>query len=225
MGAGEPGRGTVDVSRVSAGAAMIGVVGYVAVDVVLQLLPPYYSPISEAESNLAVGPFGAVMNLNFLGRAATTLCAMVAIRALGPASALQRVGLLLLGLAGLCSGALAFFPTDIAVAGTGLVAETTAGLVHLVFATLGFLSALAAVVLLTISLHHNHLLPGSHRAALLFAGIASAGLLFLLLTTTVAPSLLGLAERMCLLGILGWVFCVCAGILRLKSASPATISS
>ena len=34
---------------------------------------------------------------------------------------------------------------------------------------------------------------------------------------SVAAGLLGLAERMCLLGILGWVFFVCAGILRLNA--------
>jgi len=211
------GRGTVDVRRVSASAAMLGVLGYVAVDVVLQLLPPHYSPISEAESNLAVGPFGWVMSLNFLGRAATTLCAMVAIGRLGPASFLHRIGLFLLGLAGLCSGVLAFFPTDIPAAGAGLVAETPAGLVHVVFATLGFLTAFAAIVLLTRSLHRNALSPDSHRTALIFTAIATAGLLFLLLTVTVAPGLLGLAERMCLLGILGWVFFVCAGVLRLNA--------
>ena len=202
---------------------MVGVALYVLIDVVLQLLPPHYSPISEAESTLAVGPFGWVMNLNFLGRAATTLCAMVAIGQLGTASALHRIGLLLLGLAGVCSGVLAFFPTDIPVAGAGLVAETTAGLVHLVFATLGFLAAFAAIVLLTGSLHQNALVPDSHRAALIFTAIAATGLLFLLLTVTVtvAPGLLGLAERMCLLGILGWVFFVCAGIVRLNARVPA----
>ncbi|WP_104197637.1 DUF998 domain-containing protein [Cryobacterium sp. M15] len=207
--------------RVSASAAMLGVLGYVAVDVVLQLLPPHYSPISEAESNLAVGPFGWVMSVNFLGRAATTLCALVAIGQLGTVSALHRIGLLLLGVAGLCSGVLAFFPTDIPAAGAGLVAETAAGLVHLVFATLGFLTAFAAIVLLTRSLHRNALLPESHRAALIFTAIAMAGLLFLLLTVTVAPGLLGLAERICLLGILGWVFFVCAGMLRLNARVPA----
>jgi hypothetical membrane protein len=89
--------------------------------------------------------------------------------------------------------------------------------VHVVFATLGFLTAFAAIVLLTRSLHRNALSPDSHRTALIFTAIATAGLLFLLLTVTVAPGLLGLAERMCLLGILGWVFFVCAGVLRLNA--------
>lgn len=94
-------------------AAMAGVAAYVGVDVVLQRLPPHYSLIRDAESNLAVGPFGWIMNLNFMGRAATTLCLVHAVLRTGPASPLRTTGAVLLGIGGACSGLLAFFPTDI----------------------------------------------------------------------------------------------------------------
>ncbi len=108
------GQGTaLRVRRRYSVAAMAGVATYVGVDAVLQRLPPHYSLIRDAESNLAVGPFGWIMNLNFIGRAATTLCLVRAVLGTGPASPLRTTGAALLGLGGACSGVLAFFPTDI----------------------------------------------------------------------------------------------------------------
>lgn len=39
-------------------ATIVGIALYVVIDVITQLLPPHYNPISQAESNLAVGPYG-----------------------------------------------------------------------------------------------------------------------------------------------------------------------
>jgi hypothetical protein len=89
-----------------AAAAMAGVVIYAVVDIVLHLLPPHYNPISDAESNLAVGPFGWIMNLNFLGRAAMTFCLIAAVSRTGPATELRRTGSWLLAVGGVCSGVL-----------------------------------------------------------------------------------------------------------------------
>ena len=200
---------------------MVGVVVYVLVDVVLQFLPPYYSPITDAESNLAVGPYGWVMNLNFLGRAVTSFAAVGALfsvtrmnrmRARGPAPGLLIVGLALLVLGGVCSGVLAFFPTDVAPARNG---ATAVGTVHLIVATVGFAVALVAIVLLTAWLYRSAHLPAVRGPALAFSTLAVLGLLFLWLTLTVQPALFGLAERVCLLGILGWTYSVAAGIRRL----------
>ncbi|WP_246295243.1 DUF998 domain-containing protein [Arthrobacter wenxiniae] len=110
---------------------MVGVGAYVGVDAVLQRLPPHYSLVRDAESNLAVGPFGWIMNLNFVGRAASTLCLVRAVLGTGPASPLRTTGAALLGLGGACSGILAFFPTDIpggdAPAGAGAGTCVNAG--------------------------------------------------------------------------------------------------
>ena len=46
--------------------------------------------------------------------------------------------------------------------------------------------------------------------------LAAVGLMFLALTVTVLPSLIGLAERTCLVGILGWTYWVARGIRRLR---------
>jgi hypothetical protein len=60
------------VRRVASLIAIAGVIGYVIADVVLQFLPPHYTAISQAESDLAVGPFGWIMSINFFGRGITS---------------------------------------------------------------------------------------------------------------------------------------------------------
>ncbi|KGJ77557.1 hypothetical protein GY21_07195 [Cryobacterium roopkundense] len=192
---------------------MIGAAGYAVVDTVLQFLPPHYSPISDAESNLAVGPFGWIMNVNFLGRAVTSACAVGALAGLTGGGPLRRSGLVLFGFGGLCSAVLAFFPTDVHPDGeAGLVAHTAAGAVHLTVATVGFLAALAGITTLTGWLWRSGSLSGGRGAAVGFTAVGLAGLAFLGLTIVAAPGMLGLAERICLVGILGWVFFVCREI-------------
>ncbi|MGO4691473.1 DUF998 domain-containing protein [Glaciibacter sp. 2TAF33] len=207
-------------------AAMVGVIAYVAVDVVLQFLLPHYSAVRDAESNLAVGPFGWIMNLNFLGRAATTACAILAIRRVGRSARRRTVGVSLLAAGGAASALLAFFPTDVAPAGGAgedgvpVITHTSVGIVHLTVATVGFVAALAAVLVLTSWV--LAVCPGraphgraTRRAAIGFAALATVGLVALGLSFTVTPWILGLAERICLVGILGWTFVVCAGIRHL----------
>jgi hypothetical protein len=201
------------VRRRPATAAMIGVVLYVVVDVVLQLLPPYYNPISEAESNLAVGPFGWIMNLNFLARAALSGCAIAALVRVGVPTRLRNVGLLLFGFAGLCSAALAFFATDVAPAGEhGVETTTPTGAIHLALATGGFVAALVAFSLLTVWMRRIPELRSGYRLALVFLLIAVVGILSLGAAIVFVPEVLGLAERICLAGILGWAFVTCARI-------------
>lgn len=213
-----------DSRRRWATAAMIGVVVYVVVDVVLQGLPPHYSPIVDAESNLAVGPYGWIMNLNFIGRMLTTVCIVAAIVQVRPASALRRVGVALLLLGGLCSGVLAFFPTDVGMPGEiGVVATTVAGIVHLAVAVTGFVAALLSCLVLTVWVQRSPELRAGYRPALIFAIIGGAGLLALGMAILVAPQFIGLAERICLLGILGWVFSVAAAV-RSAPANQAIAS-
>lgn len=194
---------------------MAGAVIYAVVDIVLHLLPPHYNPISDAESNLAVGPFGWIMNLNFLGRAVMTFCVIAAVSRTGPATGLRRSGCWLLAVGGGCSGVLAFFSADVhAAGGSGLRVSTIEGTIHLYVASLGFLAALAAFVLLTLWIRASPTLCNAYPVALAFTLLAGAGLVSLGMTIGFAPDLLGLAERICLAGILGWAFAVAAAIRR-----------
>jgi hypothetical protein len=207
--------------RAFATAAMVGVLAYVAVDVLLQLLPPYYDPIRDAESNLAVGPFGWIMNLNFLGRALTTVCAVGALRLFGQPSPVRGAGLVLFGAGGVASALLAFFATDVdVVAGSGLASYTLTGRLHLLIAGAGFVAAFLAIILLTLWLRRTRVL-GNMLPAEAFAALTAIGALWLAVTHAGAPETLGLAERVCLLGILGWTFVVCAGIRRSSGESTS----
>jgi hypothetical membrane protein len=187
--------------RVAASVAVVGVLVYVVIDIVLQFLPPHYSAISQAESDLAVGPFGWIMSINFFGRGITSAALIVAIVSTGPRARLRTIGFTLLAVAGVCSALIAFFPTDIPRQG-GVAPSTIHGIVHVAGASSGFVLALAAFWFLTFWL------PERSRVADAFLGVASIGLVFLGLTVVAIPSLLGLAERVCLVGILGWVFVV-----------------
>ena len=184
------------------------VVLYIAIDIVLQVLSPQYSVLSDAESDLAVGPLGWAMQVNFAARAVMSACVVAVVSLTAPDSRLRRVGSVLLALAGLCSAALVFFPTDVNRAGEfGMTPRTTVGLVHVVFATSGFLAVLAAMAMLTWWIGR---LPA---VGTLFV-VACAGLGVLAISLAVLPQVVGLAERLCLAGILGWTFVLCRGLRR-----------
>ena len=197
------------IRRTFATTAMGLVVLYVLIDVVLQFLPPHYSVVSDAESDLAVGPFGWAMNLNFLARAVMSGCVVVAVALTAPASRLRRFGSVLLALAGLCSAALVLFPADVNRAGDfGMTPRTTVGLVHVLFATSGFLIVLAAMALLTRWI-------GRPRRVIVFFVVALAGAILLAASLVALPQVVGLAERLCLVGILGWAFTLCLKVRQL----------
>lgn len=196
------------IRRAFATVAMALVLLYVLIDVVLQLLPPHYSVVSDAESDLAVGPFGWAMNLNFLARAVMSACVVVAVELTAPRSRLRKAGSVLLALAGLCSAALVFFAADVNHAGEfGMTPRTTVGLVHVVFATSGFLAVLVSMALLTRWI-------GRPRLVRVFFLVALAGLGLLAVSLITLPQVAGLTERFCLLGILGWTFAVCLTLRR-----------
>ena len=202
-------------TRVLATIALVGAVLYVLVDIVLQALPPHYSVVSEAESNLAVGPYGWVMNLNFLARGVVTVCAVAALARFGPRTRVRRTGLVLMLGAGACSAALAFLPTDIpARDAPGLEPTTALGTAHLVVAAGGFLAALVAFGLLTAWLRRSFDLRSAYPAAAVFTGVAALGLLALGIAAVWVPGVIGLAERVSLVGVLGWVIAVSLVVRR-----------
>ncbi len=198
-------------------AAMAGVATYVGVDIVLQRLPPHYSVIHDAESNLAVGPYGWIMNLNFLGRAATALCVMRAVVRTAPASRPRSIGALLLGIGGASSAVLAFFPTDVRPEGVAGPVATSGGVVHVVVAGVGFLAALAGVSTLTWWLRYSPGLRRTYHMASVLTGTTAVGLASMGVAGRFLPGFLGLAERIALAGILGWAFAVSQGIRGLPT--------
>jgi hypothetical protein len=116
-------------------ATIAGIALYVVLDAAAQSLPPHYSPISQAESDLAVGPYGYIMAVNFVNRGLFSLFFLYGLMKSVPSSAGLRTGFALFGMWAVGSLILASSPTD--VSGPA----TVHGLVHLVVATLAFLGA------------------------------------------------------------------------------------
>ncbi len=96
---------------------ILGIALYVVLDVIAQLLPPHYSPISQAEIDLAVGNFRFIMTINFLNRGLLSLLFIFAfLRTLdyaGVARSQFRTGTYLLGAWAVGAFLLAKFPTDV----------------------------------------------------------------------------------------------------------------
>lgn len=187
------------------------VVLYIVIDVVLQLLPPHYSVVSDAESNLAVGPFGWAMQFNFASRAVMSGCLVATIWLTGRPSRRNATGCALIAVAGLASLALVFFATDVNRPGDfGMTPRTVVGTFHVTIATAGFIAILLGMLLLVPWAAQTLRGP----APTVFLAIAVAGLMSLATSLAFLPQVAGLAERLCLIGILGWAFVVCLGVRR-----------
>ncbi|CAN5171436.1 hypothetical protein BH09ACT1_BH09ACT1_22890 [soil metagenome] len=200
------------------------VVLYVIVDVVLQFLPPHYSVLTDAESDLAVGPYGAVMRANFLARGVMSGCLVALVLLRWRITRARVIGAGLVAFAGVCSAALVFFATDVNRPGEyGMSPRTLVGTTHVVFATSGFLAVLAGMIVLTVAL--RGVLPArSRRWVIASLGVAVIGLLLLAVSLLLVPQIVGVTERLCLAGILGWAFAVAAATLpaTAKATRPET---
>ncbi len=156
------------------------IIVYVILDIVAQALPPHYSPIRQAESDLAVGPYGFIMRVNFLLRGLLSLALVQALRnALHPIRA--RWGLSLFGIWGAASFLLAFFNTDI-LDDPHLVPHphlTWPGELHLGLALIGFIVAPIGAILLARAFQHSDLWRPAARLSMLLALIDLAALLAL----------------------------------------------
>jgi hypothetical membrane protein len=200
-------------------AAIIGIVLYVILDIIAQVLPPHYSPIRQAESDLAVGPYGYVMGINFVNRGILSLLFVFGLyRVVSRDVRLKpkfRVGAALLAIWGLCALILAAFPTDLAGAPV-----TIHGVIHLVTAAIAFICGAFGILLLSLDFGKE---LRSLRKYVLPIGVVSpilAFATFVLLTSRIG----GLVERIFLASVLLWILIVSIYLFRESSrASPAAV--
>lgn len=195
-------------------ASLLGCGLYVVLDVVAQLLPPHYSPIHQAESDLAVGPYGFVMGSNFVVRGALTLCLVSALATWLPARGRSRAGIFALGVWGVTSALLAGFPTDI-LDDRHLVPHphlTQHGEMHLALATLGFVAAAVGAVLVSTTLRRSPL-AGTSGLPLALAILSVVGLVVLVVSGAVAHAG-GLGERFFLAVVLAWTAVMATRVYR-----------
>ena len=180
-----------------------GIALYVLLDVVAQLLPPHYSALRQAESDLAVGPYGALMTFNFVLRGLLSLALVAALWRTLDHSRRAISGLVLISVWGLASALLALFPTDV----PGSARVSTHGAVHLALALLAFVAVAAGELLLSLMLTAPTWSSGPRVWARTVAG-AGACCLLLLLAGCPLHQFTGLRERLFLGAALFWMLLV-----------------
>jgi len=189
-----------------------GVALYVLLDAIAQLLPPHYSPIRDAESDLAVGPYGYVMTVNFLNRG---FLSIVFLYALGKFTTIPgeftspeavrrlRSGRLGLWVWGAGAVLLAIFPTDVPA-----TPVSWHGAIHLVVAIVAFVGGALGTLLLSLHFSESRTLRGARQPALVIAAL-SVVFLFVTLGST-GSHIGGLTERLFLGSVLLWILYVSA---------------
>lgn len=158
------------------------------------------------------------MDVNFLVRAALTGCLLVAITRAGPATPSRGMGGVLLAIWAGCSALLPFFPTDVVRAGRRQASVVTVhGSIHLALAGIGFLAALAGVIVLTRWLRQGAVVNGAAAASVL-AAVAAIGMVAIVISVRARPGVFGLSERVFIGAILAWSVVVA---IRLRSRGAA----
>jgi hypothetical membrane protein len=200
-------------------ATIAGIALYVVLDAIAQSLPPHYSPISQAESDLAVGPYGYVMAVNFVNRGVLSLLFVYGLAKSLPRRAGFGRGLSLLGIWGVGALVLALEPTD--VSGPA----TLHGVIHLLVATLAFLAAALGTVSLSAAFKREPSLEAIGRYAMPVSILA----LVFFVTLYGGPFLLphamarvgGLVERVFIGLVLVWMLAVSASMFRMSGTGPS----
>ena len=214
----------INVRRLYA-VVLIGIVLYLILDMVAQLLPPHYNWISQAESDLAVGPFGYIMTINFVNRGLFSLAFLFAfmgtIRLTGEKIAQCSTGFFLFGAWSIGALLLAIFPTDVPA-----TPISWHGAIHLVVALLAFLTGALGALMLSLKMRGNQTLRNVGRFALPIAMLAVVFCMLELLTPFFAPHLAahfgGFFERIFLGTMLVWIAAISAYMLmhELKPNAP-----
>lgn len=203
-----------DRARFFFAATIAGIALYVVLDAIAQSLPPHYSPISQAESDLAVGPYGYVMAVNFVDRGAFSLLFLYGLAKSLPSRKELRTGLSLFGVWAVGALILAVSPTD--VSGPA----TVHGVVHLAVATLAFLGAAIGTLSLSRAFDRDAALKGVGRYARPVAILAVVFFFVLYGGPAVFPHAAakvgGLVERIFIGLVLAWMLAVSAMMFKLS---------
>lgn len=183
---------------------------YVVLDVIAQVLPPHYSPISQAESLLAVGPYGYVMTANFLNRGVFSLLFAYAfvqtLTMLGENWRSHKLGLSAIGIWGVGALLLAGFPAT----GRTIGIHTIVAIVVLIAAPLGELS-------ISLKLDRVEALAGVKKTALVIAVLGVSFMVFywgfLPFLHILKSSYAGFFERLLIGSVILWMGAISTYIL------------
>lgn len=188
-----------------------GVILYLILDAIAQSLPPHYSPIRQAESDLAVGPYGYIMTINFLNRGILSLVFlytfMRTVEQTGGQRSKFRTGHYLLFIWAAGAILLAIFPTDVPA-----TPMSWHGAIHFVVAIIAFIGGAFGTLSLSMHFGESGATRGAKTLAKVLSGIAvlswaiEFGLPFVL--PHFANKIAGLTERLFLGSVLLWIFAI-----------------
>ena len=194
-----------------------GILLYLVLDAIAQLLPPHYNPITQSESALAVGPYGYVYTINFLVRTVFSLVFIIAfvrtIKAEGRDLVPFNRGIDFFAMWAVGATVLAVFPTD--VPSTPISGH---GAIHLVATVVTFTGGAIGVYLLSRSFGKSAALRDARSWALPLATLCvillGAEVIGGILVQSIAGSVGGLIERLFIGSVLLWVFLVSLFLAR-----------
>ena len=199
--------------------AIAGIILYVILDAVAQSLPPYYSPVRQAESDLAVGPYGYIMTLNFINRGVFSLCFLfglvLTIYSADTASPRFRRGAYAFAVWSVGALLLAAFPTDVPP-----TPVSWHGAIHLLVAVVAFLGGALGALYLSLGMPRSGSLAKTRGVALPLAALSAvlcvAELLGAGAATAFYSSYGGLVERLFLGLVILWEGAVSAKMLTIS---------
>jgi hypothetical membrane protein len=195
-------------------ATIIGIILYVVLDAVAQSLPPHYSPIRQAESDLAVGPYGYIMTINFVNRGLLSLAFLYGLNHLMNSEERRRyrAGVLLLGIWGVGALLLAAFPTD--VPSTPI---SWHGAIHLVVAIIAFFGGAFGTLAISLRLGQDQMMKDAKGFALPLSVVAVIVFFGDLL---ISARIGGLIERIFIGSVLLWLLTTSIFLWRKARAAP-----
>lgn len=199
--------------------AMVGVAYFVVVLATFHLLRPDLDPIQRVGSNYAVGPYGLLMTIAFLTLAVSKFAfALGLYQGMTPASR-TRVGMILLGTAGLGVLVDAIFPTDVTPDDRPV---TWIGIVHVVSAVIGFLCFLAAMFLVSQRFKKDERWQSFSRPSFALACATFAAFIAFQIIEANRTPVGGLAQRVFVALYLLWLFLTA---FRLRAIAKGSLTT
>jgi hypothetical membrane protein len=206
-----------------ANMALIGIVFYIILDVVIQMLPPHYS-LRQAESDLAVGPYGWIMNINFVVRGLLSAAIILAIYKSMKNIVRPTVGMVFFAIWSAASFLLAFFNTDVPNASLVVSNPTYHGELHLVLALIGFICAPIGMLIISIAFRKEDRLKSLSTPTLIISILAVLAFLYLGLRGVHARNF-GINERIFIGLVLIWIAVVASKLRRLHTEENRMIKT
>jgi Protein of unknown function (DUF998) len=200
----------------AATVALVGVAYFVVIIVVLHLLRPDLSPISQPTSEYAVGRYGFLMTSAFFSMSLASFALVVGLYQGVSPRARSRIGLGLLGLWGVGVLIAMSFPIDPEGA-----PQTVSGTIHRINGPLAFLSLTAGTILVSRRFKQDGLWRPFHRAALILSLLMLAVFVATFLNIATGSGLAGLCQRIFLAVFVTWFVLTTA---RLRSLATGSVS-